>query len=306
MISRRDVIKTLFAASAATLTFPARLSLAGQANAIKRVIPSSGEMLPVMGMGSSGTFNVHLDGATRAQLTEVLRHFFDQGGAVIDSSPMYGSAESVLGELLTGVNNRNALFAATKVWTDGKASGIRQMHQSMARMRVDRFDLMQIHNLRDWKVHIKTLKAWKEQGKIRYLGITTSHNRAHDELMRALKAESFDFVQFTYNIGNRESEKRLLPLAQDRGIATLINRPFQRGRLFHHVKGMPLPDWAREFDCATWGQFFLKFTLSHPATTCVIPATSKPHHMVDNMAAGFGRLPDAAMRKRMIAYVESL
>jgi diketogulonate reductase-like aldo/keto reductase len=219
---------------------------------------------------------------------------------------MYGSAESVLGELLTGVNNRNALFAATKVWTDGKASGIRQMHQSMARMRVDRFDLMQIHNLRDWKVHIETLKAWKEQGKIRYLGITTSHNRAHEELMRALKAESFDFVQFTYNIGNRESEKRLLPLAQDRGIATLINRPFQRGRLFHHVKGMPLPDWAREFDCATWGQFFLKFTLSHPATTCVIPATSKPHHMVDNMAAGFGRLPDAAMRKRMIAYVESL
>ncbi len=306
MISRRDMIKTLFAAGTAALTLPARLSLAGPANAINRVIPSSGERLPVMGMGSSGTFDVHLDGATRAQLTEVLRHFFDQGGAVIDSSPMYGSAESVLGELLTGVSNRDALFAATKVWTNGKASGIQQMHQSMARMRVDRFDLIQIHNLRDWKTHIKTLKAWKEQGKIRYLGITTSHNRAHDELIRALKAESFDFVQFTYNIANRESEKRLSPLAQDRGIATLINRPFQRGRLFHHVKGMPLPDWAREFDCATWGQFFLKFTLSHPATTCVIPATSKPRHMVDNMAAGFGRLPDAAMRKRMIAHVESL
>jgi diketogulonate reductase-like aldo/keto reductase len=299
------MIKTLFAASAA-LTLPARLSLAGSANAIKRVIPSSGEMLPVMGMGSSRTFDVHLDGATRAQLTEVLRHFFDQGGAVIDSSPMYGSAESVLGELLTGISNRDALFAATKVWTNGKASGIQQMGQSMARMRVDRFDLMQIHNLRDWKIHIKTLKAWKEQDKIRYLGITTSHNRAHDELIRALKAESFDFVQFTYNIANRESEKRLLPLAQDRGIATLINRPFQRSRLFHQVKGVPLPEWAREFDCASWGQFFLKFTLSHPATTCVIPATSKPHHMADNMAAGFGRLPDAAMRKRMIAHVQSL
>ncbi|MDH3671932.1 MAG: aldo/keto reductase [Gammaproteobacteria bacterium] len=305
MISRRDMIKTLFAASAA-LTLPARLSLAGSANAIKRVIPSSGEMLPVMGMGSSRTFDVHLDGATRAQLTEVLRHFFDQGGAVIDSSPMYGAAESVLGELLTGISNRDALFAATKVWTNGKASGIQQMGQSMARMRVDRFDLMQIHNLRDWKIHIKTLKAWKEQDKIRYLGITTSHNRAHDELIRALKAESFDFVQFTYNIANRESEKRLLPLAQDRGIATLINRPFQRSRLFHQVKGVPLPEWAREFDCASWGQFFLKFTLSHPATTCVIPATSKPHHMADNMAAGFGRLPDAAMRKRMIAHVQSL
>jgi diketogulonate reductase-like aldo/keto reductase len=300
------MIKTLFAASAAALTLPAKLSRAGPANAIKRVIPSSGEMLPVMGMGSSGTFDVHLDGATRAQLTAVLRHFFDQGGAVIDSSPMYGSAERVLGELLTGIGNQDALFAATKVWTNGKASGIRQMHRSMARMRVDRFDLMQIHNLRDWKVHIKTLKTWKEQGKIRYLGITTSHNRAHDELIRALKVESFDFVQFSYNIGNRESEKRLLPLAQDKGIATLINRPFQRGRLFHHVKGMPLPDWVREFDCATWGQFFLKFTLSHPATTCVIPATSKPHHMADNMAAGFGRLPDAVMRKRMIAHVESL
>jgi diketogulonate reductase-like aldo/keto reductase len=299
------MIKTLFAASAA-LTLPARLSLAGSANAIKRVIPSSGEMLPVMGMGSSRTFDVHLDGATRAQLTEVLRHFFDQGGAVIDSSPMYGSAESVLGELLTGISNRDALFAATKVWTNGKASGIQQMGQSMARMRVDRFDLMQIHNLRDWKIHIKTLKAWKEQDKIRYLGITTSHNRAHDELIRALKAESFDFVQFTYNIANRESEKRLLPLAQDRGIATLINRPFQRSRLFHQVKGVPLPEWAREFDCASWGQFFLKFTLSHPATTCLIPATSKPHHMADNMAAGFGRLPDAAMRKRMIAHVQSL
>lgn len=305
MISRRDLIKTVFAVSAA-LAFPARVSLAGPANAITRVIPSSGEMLSVMGMGSYDTFDVNLDGATRAQLTAVLRHFFDQGGALIDSSPMYGAAESVLGELLTGVVNRDALFAATKVWTNGKAAGIRQMQQSMARMRVERFDLMQIHNLRDWKVHIETLKAWKQQGKIRYLGITTSHNRAHDELISALKAESFDFVQFSYNIANRESEKRLLPLAQDRGIATLINRPFQKGRLFHHVKGRPLPDWAREFDCASWGQFFLKFTLSHPATTCVIPATSKPHHMVDNMAAGFGRLPDAAMRKRMIAYVESL
>ncbi|MCZ6663529.1 MAG: aldo/keto reductase, partial [Actinobacteria bacterium] len=274
--------------------------------AIKRAIPSTGEMLPVMGMGSSRTFDISLDDTTRTQLGEVLQRFFDHGGTLIDSSPMYGSAESVLGELLQGVSNKDVLFAATKVWTDGKESGIQQMGQSMERMHVDRFDLMQIHNLRDWKIHLKTLRDWKEQGKIRYIGITTSHNRAHDELIEALKAERFDFVQFSYNLGNRESEKRLLSLAKDKGIATLINRPFQRGELFQHVKGKSLPDWAGEFDCASWAQFFLKFVLSHPAVTCAIPATSKPRHMADNMAAGFGRLPDDAMRKRMIAHVESL
>ncbi len=304
MISRRDMIKTMLAGVAAA-TLPSTSSRAAT-NTIKRMIPASGEMLPVMGMGSYDTFDVHLNDTSRARLTTVLRHFFDQGGSLIDSSPMYGAAESVLGELLANVVKRDALFAATKVWTNGEAAGIRQMHESMTRMRVDRFDLMQIHNLRDWKVHIQTLKAWKEQGKIRYIGITTSHNRAHDELINALQREPFDFVQFSYNIANRESEKRLLPLAQDRGIATLINRPFQKGWLFQKVKGRPLPDWAREFDCASWGQFFLKFTLSHPAVTCVIPATSKPHHMLDNMAAGVGRVPDVAMRKRMIAHLASL
>ena len=305
MISRRDLIKTLFAAGTA-LALPTRMSLSEQATAIKRAIPSTGEMLPVMGMGSSRTFDISLDDTTRTQLGEVLQRFFDHGGTLIDSSPMYGSAESVLGELLQGVSNKDVLFAATKVWTDGKESGIQQMGQSMERMHVDRFDLMQIHNLRDWKIHLKTLRDWKEQGKIRYIGITTSHNRAHDELIEALKAERFDFVQFSYNLGNRESEKRLLSLAKDKGIATLINRPFQRGELFQHVKGKSLPDWAGEFDCASWAQFFLKFVLSHPAVTCAIPATSKPRHMADNMAAGFGRLPDDAMRKRMIAHVESL
>ncbi|MCZ6779250.1 MAG: aldo/keto reductase [Acidobacteria bacterium] len=305
MISRRDLIKTLFAAGTA-LALPTRMPLSEQATAIKRAIPSTGEMLPVMGMGSSRTFDISLDDTTRTQLGEVLQRFFDHGGTLIDSSPMYGSAESVLGELLQGVSNKDVLFAATKVWTDGKESGIQQMGQSMERMHVDRFDLMQIHNLRDWKIHLKTLRDWKEQGKIRYIGITTSHNRAHDELIEALKAERFDFVQFSYNLGNRESEKRLLSLAKDKGIATLINRPFQRGELFQHVKGKSVPDWAGEFDCASWAQFFLKFVLSHPAVTCAIPATSKPRHMADNMAAGFGRLPDDAMRKRMIAHVESL
>ena len=305
MISRRDLIKAL-CATGISLALPTRTSLADKSAAIKHAIPTSGETLPVIGMGSSRTFDVSLDDGMRTQLAEVLQRFFEHGGALIDSSPMYGAAESVLGELLQGLSNKGALFAATKVWTDGQEPGIQQMRQSMQRMQVDRFDLMQIHNLRDWKTHLKTLKNWKEQGKIRYIGITTSHNRAHDELIEALKAERFDFIQFSYNIGNRESEKRLLPLAYDKGIATLINRPFERGNLFKRVKGMPLPAWAGEFDCASWAQFFLKFVVSHPAVTCAIPATSKAHHMTDNMAAGIGGLPDEAMRKRMIAHLESL
>lgn len=305
MVSRRTFVKAL-CVSALGLPTISRELLAGQTHAIKHAIPSSGEMLPVIGMGSSGTFDVGSSKAVRAQLTEVLQLFFDHGGAVIDSSPMYGAAERVLGDLLTNVGGKQALFAATKVWTDGKASGIRQMQESVKRMRVDHIDLMQIHNLRDWKVHLKTLKDWKERGKIRYVGITTSHNRAHNELVRALKAERFDFVQFSYNIGNREAERRLLPLAQEKGVATLINRAFQRGQLFRKIRGTSLPLWAAEFDCASWAQFFLKFVVSHPAVTCTIPATAKPHHMEDNMAAGFGRLPDAPMRQRMIAYFESL
>jgi aryl-alcohol dehydrogenase-like predicted oxidoreductase len=257
-------------------------------------------------MGTSRTFDAGNDAAVRSRLLEVLQAFFDQGGALIDSSPMYGSAEQVTGDLLKQVRNRDALFAATKVWTWGKQQGIEQMQRSMQRMGVERFDLMQIHNLRDWQVHLETLKQWKADGKIRYIGITTSHGRFHDELEAILELEPFDFVQFSYNIGNRVVEQRLLPIAAERGMATLINRPFQRGDLFKKVKGTKLPGWAAEFDCASWGQFFLKFVVSHPAVTCAIPATSKPHHMLDNMAAGFGRLPDAAMRERMIAWFNDL
>jgi diketogulonate reductase-like aldo/keto reductase len=257
-------------------------------------------------MGSSRTFDVGSTAAERAPLAEVLQAFFDEGGALIDSSPMYGSAESVLGDLLKGITNKDSLFAATKVWTDGKDAGVRQMEESMQRMGVKIFDLMQIHNLRDWRVHLATLRDWKAQGKVRYIGITTSHGRFHEELEKIMQAEPIDFVQLSYSIANREVERRLLPLAADRGIATLINRPFQRGAMFRTVKGEPLPEWAAEFDCVSWGQFFLKFAVSHPAATCVIPATSKVHHMVDNMAAGFGKLPDAAMRARMIRHFESL
>ena len=305
MTSRRTFIKGLGAGCIAVpfVSIPLR---AEDSDAITRAIPASGEPLPVIGMGSSRTFDVGTDEGVRAQLTEVLRIFFDQGGALIDSSPMYGTAESVIGDVLQSIPNKENLFAATKVWTNGKESGVQQMHESMARMRVDRFDLMQIHNLRDWRTHLTTLKAWKAEGRIRYLGITTSHGRAHDELVRVLESEAFDFVQFSYNIADRKAEKRLFPLARDKGIATLINRPYQRGGLFKRVRSQPLPEWAAEFDCASWGQYFLKFIVSHPDVTCVIPATAKPKHMADNMGAGFGRLPDASMRERMLEHFASL
>ncbi len=273
---------------------------------ITRKIPASGESLPVIGMGSWQTFDVGDDSGARANLTKVLQVFFDRGGAVIDSSPMYGTSEQVIGDLLKKVHNKQALFAATKVWTRGRKRGITQMQRSMQRMGVEVFDLMQIHNLVDWETHLETLKAWKAQGKVRYIGITTSHGRDHGELEQILQSEPFDFVQFTYSIANREVEKRLLPLAADRGIATLINRPYRGGSLFRRVKGKPLPPWAAELDIHSWGQFFLKFAVSHPAATCAIPATSKVDHMIDNMGAGFGRLPDAAARREMIAYYESL
>ena len=191
------------------------------------------------------------------------------------------------------------LFAATKVWTDGRQAGIEQMRTSMQRMGVDRMDLMQIHNLRDWRTHLATLRAWKEEGRIRYLGITTSHGRDHEELVDILRREPLDFVQFSYNIENRAAERALLPVAAERGIATLVNRPFQRGRLFRRARGHDLPGWAADIDCETWAQVFLKYVVSHPAVTCAIPATSKAKHMVDNMGAGRGRLPDADLRLRM-------
>ena len=269
---------------------------------ILKRIPSTGESLSVIGMGSSRTFHVGDDPGERAIRVEVLRTFFTHGGAMIDSSPMYGSSEAVIGYCLAQLNNKDNLFAATKVWTLGKNRGIRKMQQSEKLWGVDSFDLMQIHNMLDWRKHISTLKDWKEQGKIRYIGITTSHGRRHEKLIKAIKTEPFDFVQFSYNILDREAEQQLLPIAQDRGIAVIINRPFRRGSLFKHIKGKPLPGWAAEFDCKNWAQFFLKFIASHPAVTCVIPATSKVAHMQENMGAGFGRLPDTAMRQKVIRH----
>jgi diketogulonate reductase-like aldo/keto reductase len=304
MLARRTLLKTVIAA--AGLPLLARAMAAMHPDVITRPIPSTGEALPVMGMGSMNTFDIGDDKAAMAQLTEVLQAFFDNGGALIDSSPMYGNAEATLGDVLQKVTGKGALFAATKVWTEGKQQGIDEMYRSMGRMRVTRFDLMQIHNLKDWRTHIETLKEWKAAGKIRYIGVTTSHGRRHDELIEAMQAETFDFVQFTYNIANREAEKRLLPMARDRGAATLINLPFDRAELFKKVRGKPLPEWAAEFDCTSWAQYFLKFCLAHPDVTCLIPATSKPQHMIDNMAAGFGRIPDGDLRRRMIAHMENI
>lgn len=301
-LSRRGLLKAACAGAIALPTLPRNLYALPDA-VIKRTIPGTGEALAVMGLGTNRTFS---HATPRQQLGAVLQAFFDHGGQFIDSSPMYGPAEALVGELLKTTTNASALFAATKVWTNGREAGMRQMAKSMGLMGVERMDLMQVHNLRDWKTHLKTLREMKEQGQIRYLGITTSHGRRHEKLEAIMKEEPLDFVQLSYNIVNRTAEERLLPLAADRGIATVINRPYQRGSLFRRVKGNPLPAWAGEIDCATWGQFFLKFIVGHPAVTCVIPATSKSEHMVDNMTGGKGRAPDAAMRKRMVSHLESL
>ena len=274
---------------------------------ITKEVPKSGEALPVIGMGSSRTFDMRDDQSKALALTEVLQIFFDQGGTLIDSSPMYGSAEATLGQLLPSVEGGyERLFAATKVWIDGAEAGVAQMAQSFSRMGVEVMDLMQIHNLRDWQAHLPNLRAMKAEGTLRYIGITTSHGRNHDELAEILKTEDLDFVQLSYSIDERTTEQELLPIAQDKGIAVLANRPFRRGETFKAVKDTPLPDWAAEIQCESWAQVFLKYAASHPAVTCVIPATAKPKHMLDNMGAGQGLLPDQAMRAEMLAFFEAL
>ena len=304
-LSRRRFLQA--SAIAATLSpLTSGYLAAAQSGPIKKTIPVSGEKLSVIGLGTSRTFDVNAADAAQSPLLEVMRAFFANGGQLIDSSPMYGSAEAVTGALLQALGGTPGLFTATKVWTYGKPEGIEQMQRSMQRLGSDRIDLMQIHNLRDWQVQLETLQEWKAQGRIRYIGITTSHGRDHDELETILRQQPLDFVQFSYNILNRVAERRFLPIAREHGIATLINRPYQRGSLFRKVKGKSLPPWAAEFDCASWGQFFLKFIASHEDVTCIIPATSKHKHMIDNMAAGYGGLPDEAMRKRMVDYMESI
>lgn len=282
--------------------FPASL-FAKADSPITRVIPKTNEAIAAIGMGSWLTFAVGEDPEEIAIRTSVLQTFFKLGGQLIDSSPMYGSSEEVIGQCLARLPNKDKLFSATKVWTTGWQQGIRQMKTSQQKWGIKGFDLIQIHNLLDWQTHIETLKAWKDEDRIRYIGVTTSHGRRHDELEQLMKTEpALDFVQFTYNIVDREAEQRLLPLAKERGLAVIINRPFQRAGLFENINGKPLPAWAKDFDCQNWAQFFLKFVISHPSVTCAIPATSRVDHMQENMGALYGGLPDAKTRQKMIAY----
>lgn len=273
---------------------------------IKRLIPSGNEKIPVIGLGTWQTFNVDNSEEERVALRGVLKTLVAKGSSVIDSSPMYGASETVVGDLAAELKIRDKLFLATKVWTSGKEEGIQQMNASFHKMRAKTIDLMQVHNLIDVHTHLKNLHEWKEQRKIRYFGITHYTTSAYPELMRLIKTEKPDFVQFNYNISVREAEKELLPLAKEKGVAVIINRPFEEGALFNNVRTKALPVWVKEYDIKSWGQFFLKFIIGHPAVTCVIPGTSKVKHLEDNLAAGFGNLPDEAGRKTMAAYFDSL
>lgn len=274
---------------------------------ITKPIPGSGEKLPVIGMGTWQTFNVGQDPVLRKDRTQVLKAFFDEGGGMVDSSPMYGSSQQVLGYALEQLGMPKTLFAADKVWTDNGNATRRQINQSEAAWDIDKFDLMQVHNLVAWRAHLETLKAMKADGAMRYIGVTTSHGRRHEELEKVLRDEPVDFVQLTYNLTHRSVEQRLLPVAQDRGIAVIANRPFDGGRLVKSLQSNhKLPAWAQDIDAPHWPAFLLKFIVSHPAVTCAIPATTKVEHMRENKQAENGALPDPETRKRMIDYVEAL
>jgi diketogulonate reductase-like aldo/keto reductase len=270
---------------------------------LARAIPSTGEMLSAIGLGTWRTFDVGSSADERRSLRQVLERFVALGGRVVDSSPMYGAAESVVGDLAADLGLGDRLFVATKVWTSGRDAGVAQMEQSLRRLRVQRLDLMQVHNLLDWRTHLRTLRDWKATGRVRYIGVTHYTSSAHDELERVLRAEPLDFVQINYSLAEREAEDRILPLARDRGIAVLVNRPFTTGSLFRRLRGRALPAWAAEVGCETWAQLCLKWVVAHPAVTCAIPATSRAEHLVDNMKAAGGRLPDPATRDRLAALV---
>ena len=301
MIDRRALLRSLAAAGATSL-FP-RFAPAQSAPFLTRQIPSSGEQVPLVGLGSWITFNVGNDPVARNSCAEVMRAFFAGGGRMIDSSPMYGSSQDVIGYGLEKVDAVEKVFSAEKVWT--RSGGASQIESSRKKWRVARFDLIQVHNLLSWQEHLPTLLDMKAKGRVRYIGITTSEGRRHDEFERIMRTQPLDFIQVTYNAVERESEKRLLPLAHERGMAVIINRPFREGPLVRHAKRHPLPAWAAEFDCTNWAQVLLKFIVSHPAVTCAIPATTRADHVLENIGASYGRLPDGAMRKRIIAQVEA-
>ena len=308
-MTRREAVR-LIGASGAGLLLPLATSRAqtkAESSAmLTRAIPSSGEKLPVIGLGTWQAFDVDLTSDNRKQLGDVLSLFVKLGGRVIDTSPMYGRAEEVIGELTTALGLQDKIFLATKVWTRGKENGIKSMERSLALLRAKRIDLMQVHNLVDVQTQLTTLRDSKAQGRIRYLGITHYEAGAFAEVEKILRSEKLDFVQINYSLMEREAERHLLPLAQERGVAVIVNRPFGGGDLFSRTRSKPLPDWAREVGCHSWAQFFLKWIVANPAVTCTIPATDKPHHLEDNMQGGIGALPDAKMRQRMVELVSSL
>ncbi len=299
--ARRTLLKGLAAAA----LLPAR-TMAEPSARISRTIPGTGETLPVIGLGTWLSFDLGFDVAGREDLAaakETLRLFAGQGGTVVDSSPMYGQSEAVVGYLAGQLGLAGKLFLATKVWTRGRDAGMRQMEASFRRMATGRMDLMQIHNLVDAATQVKTLRDWKASGRIRYFGVSHYHSAAYGDLARFMKAERPDFLQINYSLAEPEAGERLLPLARDLGIAVIVNRPFAEGALFSRVKGRTLPGWAADFDAASWAQLFLKWILADPAVTCTVPGTRNPKHLQDNMAAGGGRLPDQAARARMLALV---
>ena len=298
-LTRRAVL----VGAGAALAAPALGAAAAEAP-VKR-IPATGEPVPAIGIGSWITFNVGDDPLLRAECRAVMAAFFEAGGGMVDSSPMYGSSQAVIGDALATLGHPPGLFSADKVWTDA-SDGPAQIAETTRRWGVERFDLLQVHNLIDWEANLDTLEAMKEAGRLRYTGVTTSHGRRHEALEEVMLRRSPDFVQLTYNIVDREVEQRLLPLAQERGIAVICNRPFQRGRLPDWLAGRPLPGWTGEIGVSTWPQFLLKFIVSHPAVTAAIPATRRVDHVRENKSAAFGPMPDAALRQRMAEHVQSL
>jgi len=303
--SRRELLKAGIGVGA-SIFLPSASLLAQAAPLMQRKIPSTGESLPIIGIGTARRYEAVTTEAERAPLREVLRQFKEMGGRVIDTAPSYGTAEMVVGDLVTELKIRESLFIATKLGAHGRDAGIEQLEQSFKHLRTPKIDLIAVHNLQDTQTQLRTLRQWKQAGRIRYVGITTSFERQHAEFEQTMKAEALDFIQVDYAPDNRKADQRILPLAADRGMGVMINLPFGRGRLFTAVQGRSLPPWVREFDCTSWAQFFLKYIVSHPAVTCTVPGTAKSEYLVDNLGAARGRLPDAAMRRRMESFIDGL
>ncbi len=298
--------RQFMALSVAALLASAGKISAQTARMLTKAIPATGEQLPVIGLGTLEAFDVSLTAEERTALGEVLKALVAQGGTLVDTSPRYGEAEAVIGELVAELNLADQLFFATKVFSMGEQEGVDEMHGSLNRLRVPQVDLMQVHSMRDWELHLPSIRKLREEGKTRLIGITIHRDPGHEQMMDLMRTEDLDFIQVNYNLLERNAANQILPLAQDLGIAVMVNVPFAKAELFNKTSGIALPEWTSEFDCESWAQFFLKYVVSHPAVTSVIPRTSKPHHMVDNLMAGFGGMPDAAARIRMEQFIDGL